>query len=241
MCLQIITDNRTWQPTGVWQKPGGLLALLLLDGACQVQTLACSRPLPPCHMLVLPATDVTAVSLEDARALLFEIPELETLNLPQATALVVDELASQVLLSVFFEHERPEAHQRSALALVCHQIADRQISPPRPAGDLVQRALAYMEAHLDEPITQTQLLEHLHCSRSRLHDQFRRANLPAPMQALAKLRIGKASEWLEKTDWTISQIAAEVGYADLAAFSHFFKKHTDQSPSEFRANFRWLL
>jgi AraC-like DNA-binding protein len=33
---------------------------------------------------------------------------------------------------------------------------------------------------------------------------------------------------------SVSQIAADLGYADLTNFSHAFKRWTGQSPSEFR-------
>lgn len=39
---------------------------------------------------------------------------------------------------------------------------------------------------------------------------------------------------LKQTDWNVSQIAASLGFEEVAHFSNFFKKHTDISPGNFR-------
>ena len=40
---------------------------------------------------------------------------------------------------------------------------------------------------------------------------------------------------LKQTDWNISEIAFTLGFDDLANFSSFFKKHTEQTPMAFRS------
>lgn len=39
---------------------------------------------------------------------------------------------------------------------------------------------------------------------------------------------------LKHTNWNISEISYSLGFEDVAHFSHFFKKHTNQTPSNFR-------
>lgn len=39
---------------------------------------------------------------------------------------------------------------------------------------------------------------------------------------------------LKHTNWNISEISYSLGFEDVAHFSHFFKKHTKQTPSHFR-------
>ncbi|TWV99363.1 helix-turn-helix domain-containing protein [Chitinophaga pinensis] len=40
---------------------------------------------------------------------------------------------------------------------------------------------------------------------------------------------------LRHTDWSISEISYTLGFEDAAHFTHFFKKHTNQTPTAFRS------
>ncbi len=44
----------------------------------------------------------------------------------------------------------------------------------------------------------------------------------------------EAKALLKQTDWTIAQIAGSLGFADVAHFSHFFKRQTAMAPGSFR-------
>ncbi|MGO4859986.1 helix-turn-helix domain-containing protein [Arthrobacter sp. 2MCAF14] len=49
------------------------------------------------------------------------------------------------------------------------------------------------------------------------------------------VRIRKACELLSSTDLTISEIARQMGYCEVASFSNAFRRWTGHSPSEFRS------
>ena len=50
-----------------------------------------------------------------------------------------------------------------------------------------------------------------------------------PLETLhAKMLLGR-------TTWSVAQIADALGFTEPAHFSNFFRKHTDQSPMQFRA------
>jgi len=51
---------------------------------------------------------------------------------------------------------------------------------------------------------------------------------------IKRLRLEKAAEYLKYDEADISDIALEIGYSDIAAFSKAFKNHFDCSPSVFR-------
>lgn len=51
---------------------------------------------------------------------------------------------------------------------------------------------------------------------------------------LRRTRIAKAKDYLEKTSYSIQQIAEFTGYFDEKYFSRIFKKSTDMLPSEYR-------
>jgi len=49
-------------------------------------------------------------------------------------------------------------------------------------------------------------------------------------------RIGQEAEaLLRQTDWPLAAIADSLGFADVAHFSHFFKRHAAQAPGAFRS------
>ena len=55
-----------------------------------------------------------------------------------------------------------------------------------------------------------------------------------PMQYILSIRIANAQNLLETTGYTISEIAAIVGYDNPLYFSRIFKKQKGLSPKEYR-------
>ncbi len=55
---------------------------------------------------------------------------------------------------------------------------------------------------------------------------------------LRQVRIRKATELIEASDFSITEVAYEVGFADLTTFGRAFKKHTRMTPSEFKKSAR---
>lgn len=60
----------------------------------------------------------------------------------------------------------------------------------------------------------------------------------SPLQLLLNIRINKTKELLVETNHTISQIGMEVGFEDNAYFTKQFKKIVQQTPTEYRNQFR---
>lgn len=53
---------------------------------------------------------------------------------------------------------------------------------------------------------------------------------------IRKLRIGKAIQFLENSDYSISEIAYLTGFSDQSHFTRIFKKSMDQNPSTYKKN-----
>lgn len=58
----------------------------------------------------------------------------------------------------------------------------------------------------------------------------------SPLAYVTQLRMKKAQELLIHTDYPVGQIAGMVGVYDEVYFSKFFRRHTGQSPNQFRKN-----
>lgn len=51
-------------------------------------------------------------------------------------------------------------------------------------------------------------------------------------------RLSRAQLLLQTSDFTVAQIAAELGYEDTNLFAKFFRYHTNTTPSSYRSSFR---
>jgi len=51
---------------------------------------------------------------------------------------------------------------------------------------------------------------------------------------LRQVRISKAVELMKASDFSITEVAYEVGFGDLRTFERAFKKHTLMTPMEFK-------
>lgn len=67
---------------------------------------------------------------------------------------------------------------------------------------------------------------------------FKQYTGASPLQYLTSLRITRAKELLESTDYDIGEIGMMAGYENPLYFSRIFKKHTGISPAEYRKTLR---
>ena len=69
---------------------------------------------------------------------------------------------------------------------------------------------------------------------------FKQVTGQTPLQYIISLRISNAQMLLETTDYTIAQIAQEVGYDNPLYFSRLFHKQTGVSPNQYRKKLRYI-
>lgn len=96
------------------------------------------------------------------------------------------------------------------------------------------RALSVMHAAPEAPWTVEQLAHEASMSRATFARRFRETTGIAPSAYLGRLRIDKGAEILARSDASLAQVAAEVGYASEFAFSRAFKRTRGVPPSTFR-------
>ncbi len=56
-------------------------------------------------------------------------------------------------------------------------------------------------------------------------------------QVIALIVMNEAKVLLNSTSKPVSEISSTLGFSDLYSFSHFFKKHSGESPSQYRTQF----
>jgi transcriptional regulator GlxA family with amidase domain len=154
--------------------------------------------------------------------------------------------ASSAHLAAFLvDRHIGSAAARKALAIM---IIDEAMGAERPQPGLplelttrdpvVKRALLIMQQTMDAPITVARLAERLGISRRQLERHFIAAIGMGPHDAGLRVRLGQVRHLLQRTDRTISAIAAETGFSDASHLVRAFRAETGQTPSAWRDEMR---
>jgi len=117
-------------------------------------------------------------------------------------------------------------------------IQRTRLEKPSIVSTQVQEEMAfarqYFHEHYNEPINIEEFAQSRHMSISLFMRNFKRVYNVSPKQYILNLRMGNAQSLLETTDYTISEIAAIVGYDNPLYFSRLYHKQKGQSPSDYR-------
>jgi AraC-like DNA-binding protein len=102
----------------------------------------------------------------------------------------------------------------------------------------VGRVLALMHKDPAHPWTIASLARRAGMSRSVLAERFRHYLQETPMAYLTRWRLQLGAQMLSSTNYSVAQIAAEVGYESEAAFNRAFKREFEVPPARFRTRSR---
>lgn len=112
------------------------------------------------------------------------------------------------------------------------ETADEE--PTKANNFICNEALKFMQTHFAQPLTLTEVAEHVYVSPwhlSKLLSRYRGQNFN---EILNHLRIEEAKVLLRNPAHRINDISEQVGFSDVAHFSRTFKKFCDVSPNEYR-------
>jgi AraC-like DNA-binding protein/ligand-binding sensor protein len=125
------------------------------------------------------------------------------------------------LLAIFAEH----------LAIKSNELVMQQ-SNAEPA--LVTRVKEFVRQHHEEDITLAQAAQAAHSSIFYVCRAFRKATGMCFTEFVARTRVEKAKQLLQRPNLRVSEIAFEVGFQSLTHFNRIFKRIVGESPSEYR-------
>ena len=153
----------------------------------------------------------------------------------------IDELANRYL----FERQVSQKHDSAAarfleteltkeLFFLGREHVDRasRASQLEQPTDLLGAARQFLEEHLFQPITLSELARHCHASASTLLRTFRRELGMPPTTYVRNRRLDEALLLLESRKYTVTEISARVGYSNLPAFSAAFARRFGSPPSQ---------
>jgi len=91
-----------------------------------------------------------------------------------------------------------------------------------------------VEQHFKTKHTVAEYAELLYKSPKTLSNIFLKMGSKTPLQYIQERKLLEAKRRLRYSNMQIQEIAYEIGYEDIQAFSRFFKKKVGISPSKFK-------
>jgi AraC family transcriptional regulator, transcriptional activator of pobA len=157
-----------------------------------------------------------------------------------------DQQKFQLLLNVFIEEMNTSDHIQNDMVLMLLKrliiiitrlaksdyVADKKLSDDR--FNVIRKFNLLVEANFRSHHSVTHYAQLLNKSPKTLSNLFALYNEKTPLQIIQERILIEAKRLLYYTDKSAKQITYELGFEDSAYFSAFFKRHTAQSPSDFR-------
>ena len=120
-----------------------------------------------------------------------------------------------------------------------HQSGYAILPIARPHADSTVRALEeHLHANFKHKLSTEAVAERFGISRRTMIRRFKAATGCLPSAYLQMVRVAAARRLLEDGARSVDQVAAEVGYDDVAYFRKVFKRHTSETPAAYRSRFR---
>jgi len=102
----------------------------------------------------------------------------------------------------------------------------------------VERAIAYIQSHLSQPILVTDVAEHVSLSSEYFTRLFKKETGQSIKDFIIQAKIDAARNLLARSDIPVSLVALEMGYDNFSHFTQIFKKACGMTPSEYRKEHR---
>ena len=116
--------------------------------------------------------------------------------------------------------------------------SDEDAILPAAYDERIYNAIMYIEEHLSEELSLSDLAEHVSLSAPYFSKLFKDVMGSSFSDYLTNARLQQAQILLGKTDLSIEKIAERVGFANGNYFCNVFKKRYGVAPSEFRRSAR---
>jgi YesN/AraC family two-component response regulator len=124
----------------------------------------------------------------------------------------------EVLFSLFEEIQDRIVDRRSA----------KQTDLTRKINELIEKRYA------DPDLDVNRIAFELSLSPTYMSRIYRQHSLSGIVDVINDTRMNKAREMLERTDWSVAEIAEKIGYSNNSYFHRVFKKKFGVTPKDYR-------
>ena len=160
---------------------------------------------------------------------------------------LTDPMISQIALTLardtehgFLDHVLADTLNTALAVQILRRLIDPaaiNIAPPNGLSRRrVQRVRDYIEAHLSDPLTLTDIAEVAGLSPYHLSRSFKLATGMGLHRYLVLRRLNRAKDLLTNSNLRLADIARAVGFGTQAAFTARFRREVGVTPGRLRAN-----
>src|SRR5205814_10047535 len=104
--------------------------------------------------------------------------------------------------------------------------------------EAVTSAKQFVQAHVEEPITLSEVVQHVHVSRFYFCKLFKKATGMTLTDYVSRVRVEKAKSLLVDPSLRISEVVYAAGFGSIPRFNSVFKRYAGMPPTEYRATLR---
>jgi len=108
------------------------------------------------------------------------------------------------------------------------------VTHPQHLSRPIQKALALIDANLEDPPLIEALALEVGMSPSHFRARFRQETGSTPHEHLTRRRIEKAKQLLLQDRWSVTEVAFRLGYSSSQNFASAFNRQTGMAPSSLR-------
>lgn len=148
------------------------------------------------------------------------------------------------LTQAFTIMKKDPAHCRSELALFLHhyiQLFSETLIGHQEKTSPAFAMKCYIEQNVHRSLHIDEISAHVHLSRSRANEVFKRAYSTPPYRYYLSLRLEISMNLLRHSPMTIQEISNHLDFPDYHHFTAFFKKWCGMTPSQYRQKFQLEL
>lgn len=121
----------------------------------------------------------------------------------------------------------------------CHLLDDVGGGKGREAlsPGMLAQIVRYIDAHLADPISITELADRARLSRSHFSRAFHRMTGDPPQRFILKRRVCRARDLISSGETPLAEVAVRSGFSSQAHLSTAFRSEVGTSPARYRAAF----
>lgn len=109
-----------------------------------------------------------------------------------------------------------------------------------PKENRLENILSFLEAHICEQLTVTDICSAFALSRSALQSLFHEKKNCGVMDYFNHMKIERAKEMIRNGNMNVTEISCFLSYSSLQYFSKQFRKITGMSPTEYCSSVKGL-
>jgi AraC family transcriptional regulator len=140
-----------------------------------------------------------------------------------------DSRAGRLYAEVLAEALATHLLRRYAACQHSQQECPRELAPAK-----LRRTVAYIHAHLEEPLPLTAIAAVARLNPAYFARLFKQATGLTPHQYVLSCRMERAKQLLTETALSLSEIGLQVGCTDQSYFTALFRRHVGTTPKTYR-------